>query len=163
MLPIICKRKCVLRTQYRSRAGVLEYTFALSSLPCVEMVAVVWVLWNSVVKSPQGCLRYGGDSAYRILPSHKNMLRILQEIKKFDIVYRIREQVRKAAIGLVFCEDDGYISRYRFRAQQGCLIKLLRGIHISVSSSTHVHAIRTYQNQFGCRSNNSHLEHNYAA
>ena len=70
------------------------------------------------------------------------MLRILQEIKKFDIVYRIREQVRKAAIGLVFCEDDGYISRYRFRAQQGSLSKLLRGIHISVSSSTHVHVIR---------------------
>ena len=52
------------------------------------------------------------------------MLRILQEIKKFDIVYRIREQVRKAAIGLVFCEDDGYISRYRFRAQQGSLSRL---------------------------------------
>ena len=65
------------------------------------------------------------------------MLRILQEIKKFDIVHRIREQVRKAAIGLVFCEDDGYISRYRFRAQQGSLSRL-SGCDMSFKFREHV-------------------------
>ena len=78
------------------------------------------------------------------------MLRILQEIKKFDIahrffgpakdfkeLHRIREQVRKAAIGLVFCEDDGYISRYRFRAQQGSLSRL-SGCDMSFKFREHV-------------------------
>ena len=39
--PLSASGNVCLRTQYRSRAGVLEYAFALSSLPCVEMVAVV--------------------------------------------------------------------------------------------------------------------------
>ena len=110
------------------RSIVLEQVFSNIHLHFLVCRVLRWLplceSFGILLKSPQGSLRYGGDSAYRILPFDKNMLRILQEIKKFDIVYRIREQVRKAAIGLVFCEDDGYISRYRFRAQQGSLSRL---------------------------------------
>ena len=64
-------------------------------------------------------------------------LKIFQEIEKFDIANRffgpakdfkelhsIRKQVRSAATGLVFGEDDGYISRWSFRAQQVSLRRL---------------------------------------
>ena len=44
--------------------------------------------------------------------------------KDFKELHRIRGQVRSAAIGLVFGDDDGYISRWSFRAHQVSLRRL---------------------------------------